>query len=129
MLFIYKPKSKLFLQFCETYVQERLQIKKINSKFLGQYSRAAPFRERPVLAIRLENYRFRAGFFAIEIINCYKFCHFLSISVPNFGFFGEKLTLWLGLTGNHDFVAKNQPVVGSETMHGYLINPMKMRSL
>ena len=28
-------------------------------------------------------------FFAIEMIKCYKFCRFLSISVPNFCFFGE----------------------------------------
>ena len=40
----------------------------------------------------------------------------MSISVPTFGFFGEKLTLWLGLTGNHDFIAKKEPVVSSETM-------------
>ena len=72
-----------------------------------------------VYHIRSENYRFWAKFFAIEIIRCYKFCRFLSISIPNFGFFGEKLTLWLGLTGNHDFIAKNQPVVGSETMAYY----------
>ena len=56
------------------------------------------------------------SFFAIEIIESYKFCCFLSISVPNFGFFGEKLTLWPGLTGNHDFIAKKEPVVSSETM-------------
>ena len=36
--------------------------------------------------------------------------------MPNFGFFGEKLTLWLGLTGNHNFIAKKEPIVASETM-------------
>ena len=44
---------------------------------------------------------------------------FLSISVPIFDFFVENLTLLLGLTGNHDFIAKKEPVVASETMLGH----------
>ena len=73
--------------------------------------------------IRSENYRFWAKFFAIEVMRCYKLRCFLSISILNFGFFREKLTLWLGLAGNHDFIAKNQLVVGSESMIGGLHPP------
>ena len=34
----------------------------------------------------------------------------------NFDFFGEKLTLWPGLTGDHNSIAKKEPVVSSCSM-------------